>query len=121
MIANDLTSAIKLLKSKISAHVYTGQIPESQTEDSILLSNIANPTMGRTIEGGKYGCYTVYRATIVSSSLKNILSIISEFEDLDNTQSDDFKRILTETVNIEDKTTEQPFQRAFVDVTVYKR
>jgi len=121
MIIDDIKYTIALLNSKISAKIYTGQIPESVTDDAVLLTNISNPDMGRSIDGSKRGNYTVYRATIVSNDYMRLLSIIKEFDDMDNTRSKYFQRITTQVINIEDKTTEQPYQRAFVDITVIKR
>lgn len=117
---SELTSVISLLKTKLNCHVYSGQIPESQTEPSVVVTNVANP-YSRTTSGRKVMKSTVWRVTVVAEYQSDVESIITELETMDNTMSDYFQRIFTNLAQTELGLTEQPYRRAFYDLIVYKR
>ena len=117
---SDFTAVISLLKDKITVNTYTGQIPETQSEPSVLLQELSN-NFARTTEGVKINKISHWRITVVASLPSDVELLISKLDDLDNTVSVDFQRILTNLVMREPGLNEQPFRRAFYDLTVYTR
>lgn len=117
---SDLAAVISLLKSKLTTNnVYSGEIPESQTEPSVLIQNIANP-FSRVLSGRKVKKSSTWRITVVAQQQSDVESILDELEDMDNTSNGDFQRIFTNLVMTELGLVEQPNRRAFYDLTVYK-
>ena len=117
---SDFTSVISLLKDGVTEHTYTGQIPETQSEPAILLQELTN-NFSRTTEGVKIKKVSNWRITIVAKSQGDVELLIDKLEDLDNTSNVDFQRIFTNLVMREPGLNEQPFRRAFYDLTVYTR
>jgi hypothetical protein len=116
---SDLIGVVSLLKT-ISPNVYTGEIPETQTEPSMLVTNVAN-LFGRVLSGKKVQKSSVWRITIVAELQSDVELIMSKLEDLDASTTLDFQQIFTSLVLTELGLIEQPFRRAFYDLTVYKR
>ena len=117
---SDLQMVVDLLKTKITAEVYTGEIPETQSAPAVLVSNVANP-YSRTLSGKKVQKSSTWRITIVARLQSEVEVVIDELENLDNTINSDFQRIFSNLVLTELGLIEQPFRRAFYDLTVYKR
>lgn len=115
-----LKQVFALLKNNLNCDVFTGQIPEAQTAPAALLQNVANP-FSRTLSGRKVKKSTVWRITIVAERQSDVESIIEQLENMDNSTSVEFQRINTNLVQRELGMTEQPYRRAFYDLTVYKR
>ncbi len=109
---------ISLLKSVLGVDVYTGEIPESQTNPAVLLQDL-NHNYSRSISGRKTGMSSNWRITIVAKSQVDVESLLDKLEDLDNTSNNDFQRIFTNLVMREVGLNEQPYRRAFYDLTVY--
>lgn len=113
-----LLKVIALLKSKVTENTYSGEIPESQSEPSIAVANIANP-FSRDVEGGKVKKSSTWRITIVAVRQSDVESLMEKLEDIDNSRNADFQKIFTSFVMTEFGLNEQPFRRAFYDLTVY--
>jgi hypothetical protein len=116
---SDLANVIALLKSKIGNNVYSGEIPETQTAPSVLVANIANP-FGRVLSGRKVQKSSTWRITIVAEFQSQVESILDILEEMDNTRTTVFQRVFTSLVLTEFGLNEQPYRRAFYDLTVYK-
>lgn len=115
-----LIGVVTLLKDKLSCDVFSGQIPESQTDPAVVVINVANP-FSRTLSGKKVQTSSVWRVTVVAERQSDVESILDELEDMDNSTSVEFQKIFTNLVQTELGLTEQPYRRAFYDLTVYKR
>ena len=119
MVARDyLKQVTALLKAKVSAPAYSGEIPESQTGTAIMYQNVANP-FERVVEGQKTKFRTIYRLTVVAVDDNELDSVLDELECLDSTKNDDFQRIWTALVLREPGLIKEPYRRAFVDMTLY--
>lgn len=117
---SDLLAVVDLLKEKLTTdNVYTGEIPESQSDPAVLVQNVANP-FERVLSGRKVKKSSTWRITVVAKLQSDVESILNELEDMDNTRNSDFQRIFTNLVMTELGLVEQPFRRAFYDLTVYK-
>jgi hypothetical protein len=120
---SDLTKVIALLKTSlpdIGGGVYSGDIPESQTEPSVLVT-FATFSHGRTVGGNKTKTSSTWRLTIVADLQSQVESITDVLDELDNTQNVHFQRINTNMFNSEQSTPDNPFCRAFYDLIVYHR
>jgi len=115
-----LRGVVALLKDKLTCDVFTGQIPESQTDPAVVVINVANP-FSRTLSGKKVETSSVWRITVVAERQSDVESIIDELEDMDNSTSVEYQKIFTNLVQTELGLTEQPYRRAFYDLTVYLR
>ena len=115
-----LIGVVTLLKDKLSCDVFSGQIPESQTDPAVVVINVANP-FSRTLSGKKVQTSSIWRVTVVAERQSDVESILDELEDMDNSTSVEFQKIFTNLVQTELGLTEQPYRRAFYDLTVYKR
>lgn len=118
---SDLKNVIALLKSKLAADVYSGQIPESQPDPAVVVTNVATPFKGRDTEGRRYGNSSVWRLTVVAELQSDVELVLKDLDKLDNTSNVDFQRIYSVLVNSELGLNDEPYRRAFVDMTVYKR
>jgi hypothetical protein len=116
---NDLELVVSLLKT-ISPNVYTGEIPETQTEPSMLIAHVASP-FSRVLSGKKVKEHSVWRITCVAELQSDVKVITDQLEDLDNSTSLDFQQIFTSLVLTELGLIEQPYRRTFYELTVYKR
>ncbi len=117
---SDLTKVISLLKNELTVDVYSGEIPEQQEDPAVLVQNIANP-FERVLSGKKVKKYSVWRITVVAKLQSDVESTLEQLEDMDATSNSDFQRIFTNLVSTELGSVEQPFRRAFYNLTVYKR
>ena len=117
---SQLKAVVALLKDKLSCDVFTGEIPETQTDPAVVTSNVANP-FSRTVSGRKVQKSSTWRITVVAERQSDVESIIDELEDMDNSTTVDFQQIFTNLIQTELGLTEQPYRRAFYDLTVYKR
>lgn len=117
---SDLRDVVQLLKSTLTCDVFTGQIPESQTDPAIVVMNVANP-FSRSLSGRKVQKSTVWRITVVAKYQVDVESIINELDEMDNSTTTVFQKIFTNLVQTEVGLTEQPYRRAFFDLTVYRR
>lgn len=117
---SELINVVALLKDKLTCKVFTGQIPESQTEPAAFVMNVANP-YERTVSGRKVRKSTVWRITVVAEYQSDVESVLKELEDMDNSTSTYFQKIFTNLAQTELGLNEQPYRRAFYDLIVYKR
>jgi hypothetical protein len=115
---SDLTLVVALLKT--IGPVYTSEIPETQIGPAMLVTNVAN-LFGRVLSGKKVKKSTIWRITIVAELQADVELVMDKLEDLDDSTSLDFQQIFTNLVLTELGLIEQPFRRAFYDLTVYKR
>ena len=115
-----LLGVVALLNDNLSCKVFTGQIPETQTDPAALVSNVAN-TYSRTLSGRKVEKSTAWRVTVVAKRQSDVESIIDELENMDNSTTVTYQKIFTNLVQTELGLTEQPYRRAFYDLTVYLR
>ena len=116
---SDLRLVVALLKNKLSVSVYTGEIPETQINPSVLVANVANP-FSRDVTGKKVKKNSTWRITVVAKLQSDVESILDKLEDMDGIRTTDFQRVFTNLVMTELGLIEQPFRRAFYDLTVYK-
>jgi hypothetical protein len=120
---SDLIKVIALLKTSlpnIGGGVYSGDIPESQTAPSILVTFTTN-SYGRTVGGNKTKTSSTWRLTVVANLQSQIDNITDILDALDNSSDVNFQRINTNMFNSEQSTPDQPFCRAFYDLVVYHR
>jgi hypothetical protein len=118
---SDLQEVVALIKARTTAdEVYTGDIPEAQTNPAILVTNVANP-YSRVLSGKKVQKSSTWRLTVVAEWMTDVESLLEEIELMDASSSTVFQRIFANLVMTETGTTEQPYRRAFYDLTVYKR
>lgn len=118
---SNLLKVISLLKTGLETdEVYSGQIPESLTEPAVLVQELANGYT-RTTEGVKINKSNSWRITVVAKYQSDVELLLEKLEDLDNTANVDFQRVFTNLVLTEPGLNEQPFRRAFYDLTVYIR
>lgn len=116
----DLINVIAMLKAKTSASIYTGEIPESQAGTSILVTNLANLHQGRSVDGRKYGKSSVWRLTVVAELQSDVESVLAELDSLDNVRNQWFQRVFTVLAQSELGLNNEPYRRAFVDMSVYR-
>jgi len=117
---SDLELVVSLLKDKLSGvGVYTGEIPESQEGAAVVVKNVAN-IYTRTLSGRKVQKNSTWRITVVAKLQSDVELVIGMLEDIDNIRTVDFQRVFTNLVMTELGLIEQPFRRAFYDLTVYK-
>ncbi len=117
---SDLQRVVSLLKTELSVPVYTGEIPEGQTAAAVLVQNVANPIKGRVLSGRKYGKSSVWRITVVAELQSDVESVLDLLEDMDGMSNSDFQMVFTSLVQSELGLNEEPYRRAFYDMTVYK-
>ena len=113
-----MIKVIELLKTTLNVDVYSGEIPESQTNPALLLQDLAH-NYKRTTTGRKVKKSSNWRITVVAAMQSDVESILDKLEDMDNTRNQDFQRIFTNLVMREVGLNEQPYRRAFYDLTVY--
>jgi len=116
---SDLALVIALLKTKIGDNVYSGEIPETQTEPSVLVANVANP-FSRVLSGRKVKKSSTWRLTVVAKRQSDVESILRTLEEMDDIRTTDFQRVYTNLVLTEFGLKEQPYRRAFYDMAAYK-
>jgi hypothetical protein len=114
----DLLGVVELLKP--IGPVYTSEIPETQTAPAMLVTHVAN-SYSRVLSGRKVQKSSTWRITIVAKLQSDVELVMDKLEDLDNSTTLDFQQIFTNLVFTELGLIEQPFRRAFYDLTVYKR
>jgi hypothetical protein len=114
----DLLGVVELLKP--IAPVYTSEIPETQSESAMLVTHVAN-SYARVLSGRKVQKSSTWRITIVAKLQSDVELLMDKLETLDATNNLVFQRIFTSLVLTELGLIEQPFRRAFYDLTVYKR
>lgn len=105
--------------SLTGVEVYTSVVPESAPVPAIAIQNIAF-TSDRVLEGSKTKRWSQWRITVVAP-VSALQSVIDQLELLDNTSNEYFQRMFVDLTLIEPKATTEPYQRAFVDMRVYKR
>ena len=115
---SDILKVIALLKDTITTSVYTGEIPESQTEPSLLVKDLSIG-YDRTVSGRKVRKNSVWRITVVAKTASDVELLLTKLESIDNSRNGDFQKIFTNLVMTEYGQNEQPFRRAFYDLIVY--
>ena len=115
-----MIDVINLLKNGLDCKVYTGQIPETQTNPAVLLVNIANP-FTRTLSGKKIQKYTTWRVTVVAKEQSQAESIMAQLEALDASCDEVYQRIFSNLVHTDFGKNEEPYRKAFYDLTLHKR
>lgn len=98
--------------------VHSDFVPETELNPAVAYSNVAF-NHNRVLEGEKVAKWSVWRVQVVADDTSSVESIIDSLETLDNTENEDFQKILVQTINIEAKEPNQTYRRAFVDVSVY--
>ena len=112
----NITSMLKLALE--TNNIYTGEIPETQTDPSVLVQFTTNSNE-RTIDGVKNKNSSMWRLTVVANTQSDIEVLTDLIDELDNTASIDYQRINTNMFNSEQATVDKPYCRAFYDLTVY--
>lgn len=115
-----LTDLIAVFKANTTGiGVYEGVVPEKATVPAVAIQNIAFNS-SRVLEGKKTSRWSQWRITVVAP-VAGLQSAIDQLELLDNTVNQYFQKMFVDLQLIEPKETTNPYQRAFVDVRVYKR
>ncbi len=102
-----------------SYSLYPDIVPEAASIPAMALTCVSPDLYSRPLEGEKTGKHSVWRVAIVTESISDMEIIIDLLLELDNTSNDNFQRIFAEVVNREAKGQDEPYRRAFVEITVY--
>lgn len=115
-----IVDIVAVLKANlVGVEVYSSVVPEDAAVPALAVQNIAF-TSDRVIEGTKTKRWSQWRITVVAP-VSALQSVIDQLELLDNTFNEYFQRMFVDLTLIEPKATTEPYQRAFVDMRVYKR
>lgn len=116
---NNQTKVIALLKANFTEPVYSDNIPEGITKPALVVTELAN-TFSRVIECTKFGFISTWRVAVYVKDKTDMTALLEKLEELDNTSTTDFQKILTQYVLTETRQPGQILTRAFVDLTLYK-
>jgi len=112
-----LQPVMSLLETVINVPVYQDEIPESYTGSAVAVT-VLSPDYNRVLSGDVSGRTDTFRVAVVAQHDNDVKSIVENLETLDNTRNSDFARIYSRLVNWEQRGSNQPYRRAFVDVRV---
>ena len=114
-----LNEVITLLKSIVpeGVTVYRNVVPEGISKPCVSVTEVSNNTK-RVIAGQKYGKQAVWRVTVYVKNDDDMQGLLDILENLDNTTSDDFQRIMSDYVLTEQRQSNQILTRAFYDLTL---
>jgi len=99
--------------------VYSGVIPSNAPLPAVAVYNVAHSS-SRVLSGDKTKRYSNWRLTLVARP-QDLQSLIDAVELLDNTTNQYFQKLFVQLTLEEPKAQSEPNQRAFVDVTVYPK
>lgn len=116
---NDIKNITTLLKTITGLRVYSTDIPEEAPRPAVTFANIAYQN-DRVLGGERTKRVSNWRIT-VSDSVVNLQDTIDKLESLDNTNNEHYQRIFVTLTFIEPKAQTEPYQRAFLDLTVYPK
>lgn len=116
---SDIKNITSLLKTITGLSVYSTEIPEDATRPAVTFANIAYQN-DRVLNGDKTKRVSNWRITL-SDSVVNLQDSIDKLESLDNTNNEHYQRIYVTLTFIEPKAQTEPYQRAFLDLTVYPK
>lgn len=114
---SDIRNITTLLKTT-GLNIFSTDIPEEAARPSVTFVNIAYAS-DRVLEGDKTKRFSNWRIT-VSDTVQNLQDSIDKLELLDNTKNEHYQRIYVDHTFTEPKSQTEPYQRAFLDLTVYK-
>lgn len=114
---DDLRYITALLKTIDGLYVTSTNIPENATRPAVTFANIAYQN-DRVLSGDKTSRVSTWRVTI-SDSVENLQNTIDQLLSLDNTVNDNYQRIFSVLTYVEPKDQMQPYQRAFIELTLY--
>lgn len=97
--------------------IYSDFVPENEPMPAISYSNVTYLS-GRVLSGRKTRRQTVWRVMLVSNDDDEVESMLGTILTLDNTSNEYFQRVFVEVVNREQKLPLEPTRRIFVDMTV---
>ncbi len=100
-----------------SVAIYSDFVPEGVALPALSYTNVSYLT-GRMLDGQKTRRQAVWRVALVSDDDDEVESMLETISTLDNTSNDYFQRIYVDLVNRESKVPLEPTRRFFVDVTV---
>lgn len=114
-----IVQLIAVLKANlVGVGVYSSVVPENAPVPAIAAHNVAFVS-GRVLDGTKTGKWSQWRVTVVAAPA-SLQSVIDQLESLDNTVNTHFQRMFVDLTLIEPKISTEPYQRAFVDIKLYK-